>query len=373
MVIADRDLFSEKSYPKYATGYSVEYHGTYKIVRILDPWGRASENQVYLLVQRGEEVPEGYPDARIFFIPVESVITLAVVQVPYLAAINKTSAIRGHNGVAQVFNEEFQKLASLGMITEIGSSALSMNNPLKTETMIELEPDIVFCVSNGNREYDSHYKMQEAGLNPVVTAEWMEKHPLARAEWIKYYSLFFNQEAEANRVFTQIESNYTSIRERVLNVTTKPAVFAGLDYQGTWYAPGGDSYVAQLIEDAGGNYFLAHGTGAGDIPLDFEVVYDKAHDAEYWLNIGFANEISDLPALDPRYGKLSAFTSGNLYHFNARVNPAGGNDYWESGMINPDLILADLVKILHPDLLSDHELYYYRHFDTSGTEGSNGS
>jgi len=362
-----RDLFMEKAYPDYATGYSVEYHGTYKVVRIHDPWGRSSENHVYLLVQRGEDVPAGYPNARVFYIPVESVITLSLVQVPYLAALNETTSIRGHNGIPQVHNEAFCQLADEGKIIEIGSGTLSMNNPLKIETIIELEPDIVFCVSSGNREYDSHYKMQEAGLSPVLTAEWMEDHPLSRAEWIKYYSLFFNREEAANEIFAQIQANYTSIRENALNATSRPAIFSGIDYQGTWYAPGGNSYVAQLFRDAGGDYFLETDTGSGDIPLDFEMVYEKAHDAEFWLNIGFADNIDELMALDPRYRMFGAYSSGRMYHFNARVNPYGGNDYWQSGMVNPDIILADLVKILHPELLPGHQLCYYRQFSVNST------
>ncbi|BAL99694.1 MAG: hypothetical protein KatS3mg049_2263 [Caldilinea sp.] len=52
-----------------------------------------------------------------------------------------------------------------------------------------------------------------------------------------------------------------------------------------------------------------------------------------------------------------------MYNNNARLNEYGGNDYWEGGLANPDVVLADLIKIFHPELLPDHELVYYRKLD----------
>ena len=365
-----RDLFPEKAYPEYAHGYSVEYHGTYKVVRVFDPWGRASGNHTYLLVQRGEKVPEGYPDARVFYIPLESVITLSVSHASYLGAINETASIRGHNGLSNIFDEAFRERANAGEITEVGSGTLSMNNPLKTETMIELSPDAVFCSASGYPEYDDQQKLVEAGLRPVVAADWMENDPLARAEWIKFYSLFFNREEEADDYFRTIEENYLLIKEKAAGAAGRPTLFSGFEYQGTWYASGGESYVAQLFRDAGGDYLFSDNSGAGELPLDFEVVYDRAHDADFYINIGMTGGVEDILARDPRYANFDAVKNGAIYHFDARTNEYGSLDYWQSGTVRPDVILKDLVKILHPDLLPDHELYYYRHI-SAGTTGDN--
>jgi iron complex transport system substrate-binding protein len=234
--------------------------------------------------------------------------------------------------------------------------------------MIELEPDIVFCTASGNREYDNQNKMLEAGLNPAIDAEYMEKHPLGRAEWIKYFALFYNKERTANEVFARIEENYTAIRNKAANVNHRPTLFSGLDYQGTWIAPDGDGYMAIMFRDAGGDYILGSCTGTKDEVLDFESVYEKAHDAEFWLNTMYADDADELLAFDSRYVKFTAFKTDRIYTYNARVNDFGGNDYWQSGVVHPDIILADLVKILHPELLPDHELYYYRHLDVNRME-----
>ncbi len=359
------EFFPDKVFPEYAKGYSVEYHDTYKVVNIHDPWGRDAENYTYLLVQRGEEVPAGYPNAKVFFIPLENVVTLGVVQIPFISKLGEISSIKGHNGVNLVHDPEFKKLVQQGDIIEVGSGALSMNTLLKMEDLIELEPNAVFCVANGNKEYDNHYKLQEAGLKPIISAEWMEDSPLGRAEWIKFFSLFYNKEKTANQVFDQVKQNYYETKEKVRNITQKPTLFSGIDYQGSWYAPGGNSYVAAFFRDAGGNYLLGDGTERGDKTLDFESVYDRAQAADYWINIGYADNINELLALDQRYQKFKAFQEDRIYHYNARVNEYGGNDYWQSGIISPDVVLADLVKILHPNLLPHHDLYYYQHINTT--------
>ena len=363
-----RDLFPDKVYPEYATGYSVEYHGTYKVVQIHDPWGRSSQNHTYLLVQRGETVPEGYPGARVFTIPVTSVITLSSVHVPNIQELNETLSVKGHNQIQLLHGEEIRQLAREGKIAEVGSGSLGMNNLLRTETMIELEPDVVFCTANGNAEYDKQPKLLEAGLNPAITAEWMESHPLGRSEWIKYFSLFYNKEKTANEVFGRISSNYTAIADIAKNATSKPTLFSGIEYQGTWSAPAGGSYVAILFHDAGGDYILGNNGGYGSNTFDFESVYDQAQGADFWINTGNGVSIEEILALDSRYAKFRAFQLGNVYQFNARVNEFGGNDYWQSGVVHPDIILADLVKILHPELLPDHDFYYYRHLATNQTD-----
>lgn len=359
-----KDLFTDKAYPKYAKGYSVEYHNTYKIITINDPWGRTTKDQIYLLIQRGQDIPAGYQDAKIVFIPVESVITLSTTQLPHIKELDELSSVKGHNGIDLVYGEEYHRLSDEGKILEIGSGALSMESQLKIEQMIELEPDLVFCSASNTEEYDNRDKLVEAGLKPVIIADWMEDDPLGRAEWIKFFALFYNKEKSATESFEHIETNYTEIKDIAAKAADKPTIFEGIDYQGTWYAAGGESYVANLFRDAGGDYILTDGAESGSIALDFESVYDKASDAEFWINTGYGNDADELIALDSRYSKFEAFKTGNVYHYNARVNEFGGNDYWQSGLLKPDVILTDLVKILHPELLPEHEFYYYNKIGT---------
>jgi len=169
-----------------------------------------------------------------------------------------------------------------------------------------------------------------------------------------------NQEAQAEGVFAGIESRYQEMQRLVQDAAGCPTVLLGYEINGTWHMPGGKSYQAAYIRDAGGCYLWAEDETTGRIPLSFEVVYAKGADAEYWFNQSSSwQTAADVLGADPRYEKFNAFAQGNTYNNNARVNPTGGNDYNESGHANPDLVLADLIAILHPELLPDHTLIYH--------------
>jgi iron complex transport system substrate-binding protein len=360
---SDRDLFPDKAYPEFANGYSVEYHGTYKVVRTYDPTRGNSGSHTYVLVQRGENIPEGYPDAQVFFIPVESVITMSSVNVAVLGELNEMSAIRGNVNNNLVLNDTFQELAKAGKITEVGSGTMAMSNNFQTEKMVELSPDLVFCTEGGGQQQNIEPKLTETGLRPVLTQASTEDTPLGRAEWIKYYAYFFNKEKDANTVFDQVKTNYQAIADKVKNVSNRPTIISGLTVQGIWYVPGSRSYAARFFKDAGGDYVLSNYTGGGNTPIAFETVYEKGQNADVYLNpgmVGVGGGIDALLAQDSRFGKFKSVQTGAVYHFDARQNEFGSLDYWYSGNIRPDIILADLVKILHPDVLPDHHLYYYR-------------
>ena len=143
-------------------------------------------------------------------------------------------------------------------------------------------------------------------------------------------------------------------------MTEKPTVFTGSDYQGTWSMPGGNSFAAAFLKDAGADYLWADDTSTGSLPLAFEAVFEKAQSAEYWVNVGYFFTLNDLLAADARYADFAVYQSGNIWNNDAITSATGGNDYYESAVAHPELVLADLIKIFHPELLPDYELVYYR-------------
>ncbi|MGY0037045.1 hypothetical protein [Pedobacter sp. NJ-S-72] len=131
-------------------------------------------------------------------------------------------------------------------------------------------------------------------------------------------------------------------------------------YKGTWYVPDGDSYMVQFLKDAGTSYKWADIHGKGSLPLNFETVAPVALKADFWLNVGTVDTKDDIKAIDNRYIEFKPFKDGHIFNFNKKVNDIGSNDYWESGSVNPQIVLGDLIKIFHPELLPDHQLVYYK-------------
>ena len=155
-------------------------------------------------------------------------------------------------------------------------------------------------------------------------------------------------------------TSYAKMAELAAGVAERPTVLVGIARRESWRVPGGNSYFARYIADAGGAYLWGDDESTGSIPLSMENVFEVASDADIWLaNTGTWFSAGDVLAADERYGSLAAVERGSVYSNNAKVNEWGGNDYWETGVANPDLVLADLIKIFHPELLPEHELIWF--------------
>lgn len=355
----DLDYFRERTQPQYATGFSVEYHKNYKIVTVRNPWQETDTTFQYLLVQCGTPKPEGSAEMQAFEIPVQSVVTLSTTHLPHLDRLGIIDRLIGVSRFNTVNTASVRAKIEQGELLETSSG-----RTLNIEALLERSPDVLLTYGTGNPEFDRHEQLIAAGIPVAMVAEYMESSPLGRAEWIKFTALFFNREAEANEIFSEIAREYESLLELTRQVEDLPTVFAGFSYEGTWYVAGANSYVGQFLEDAGADYIWSDLTIAGSSPKDFEAVFDRAKDADYWLNASQDwKHRDDAIAADIRYGKFAALQSDRVFNPTARLSPEGGNDYWETGMLEPHLILADLIAILHPELLPDRQLKYYRQLD----------
>jgi iron complex transport system substrate-binding protein len=359
------DYFPHKVDLDHSSGWNVEYHRNYKVINVTNPWPGASETFQYVLVQCGTPAPsEGeYPDAQFIEVPIDTVITLSTTYLPHIVELEVLDSLVGIETIDYVSSQEVIDRYNQGNISEVGSGA-SVN----VEQVLNLDPDIVMASGSGVPEYDTHPTLIENGVKVAINADWMEQSPLGRAEWVKFTAMFYNREAQSNRLFDDIEQRYTDLMNQVQEVSDRPTVFNNLPWQGTWYVPGGQSFSAQLMDNAGASYLWRDDASTGSLALDFEAVYDRAIDADYWLIFGQGMQtVDDLVASDERFGDFEAVQRGRVYANDARVNANGGNDYFESGVMNPDVVLADLVKIFHPELVQDHTLTYYRRLTPSSS------
>ncbi|TAE55960.1 MAG: ABC transporter substrate-binding protein [Nostocales cyanobacterium] len=352
----NQDYFPNKAKINYATGFAVEYHNHYKVVNIKNPWQNAKTQFQYVLVQCGTPTPPGFNQAQIITVPVNSVAALSTTHLPHLDKLGLVDKLIGISNTKQVNTPAVIERIKAGKVTQVGN-----NSNVDIEKLLALNPDLVTTFGTGNSQTDSYGKLTEAGLKVGINAEYMEDSPLGRSEWLKFTALFFNQEEKAEKIFQEIADKYIKIAEKAQAVKNRPTVFVNFNFKGTWFMPGGKSYVAKYLNDAGGNYLWNDDQSNGSLPLSFEVVLDRAAKADYWLNSRQSwQSLKDVVAEDSRYGDFQAVKTGNIYNNNARVNADGGNDYWEGGISNPDIVLADLIKILHPELLPEHQLFYYR-------------
>jgi iron complex transport system substrate-binding protein len=350
------DYFPDKVTVEYAQGFTVEYFNNYKVVTLAQPWQGAEEAIHYVLVQCGTPAPEDVEATAVIEVPVQKVVTMSTTFLPPIVDQGVLDKLVAVDTILYTNLPEIIAKHEAGELPEVSPNFGEIN----TELLLDLEPDLI--MSQRFDGTDQLYPtLQEAGLPVVLNADFLDTTPLGQAEWGKYISLFFNTEAQAEEAFAGVESRYQELKELAATAEEKPTVFANTPYDGSWFMPGGQSYLAQFFADAGAAYLWADDETTGSIFLDFESVFEQAADAEFWVNAGFFwYTKADALAEDERFGQFAAFENGQVYTNNGVVNANGGSGYFETGVTNPDLILADLVKIFHPDLLPDHELYFYR-------------
>lgn len=351
----DLDYFPQKAQPEFAQGWAVEYHGNFKLLTLLNPWRGAEQKFQYLLLQCGTPAPDGYVDIPVLEVPVRNVAALTTTVLPHLQQLALLDRLVAVEKFELVNTSEVRQMIEDGALQEAGSGA-SVN----TETLIDLDPRLIVTFAYGNPEYDTHPKLLEAGLPVALTAGYMETTPLGRSEWLKVTALFFNREEAADQIFGEMAARYAEMAELASKVEERPTVLVGIPRRDSWRVPGGNSYFARYIADAGGDYLWRADDTTGSIPLSMESVFEQAVDVDIWLaNTGTWFTAADILAADERYTSLAAVQNGSVYSNNAKLNDWGGNDYWETGVANPHLVLADLIKILHPDLLPEHELIWF--------------
>lgn len=287
-------------------------------------------------------------------LPLQSAMVIPTSGIAYLSELNLSDKITGISQPDFIYNPEIQELIRKNKIIEIAGF-----DEIFVESVLMQKPDVLISTSSPNlAKY--HALLKKEGVKILLIDEYEESSPLARAEYLKIIGKLFGKEKESLALFHEIEKNYKEIQEKVQNQPNKaPTVLSNQIYGDVWYLAGGKSYQANLIRDAGGKYLWDADENTGSLHLSFESVFEKAHDADVWVNAGDFSNKSALLASYPNYEWFKAFKTGNIYNWNKRKSAAGANDFFETGTVRPDWVLKDLAAIFHPELFPGHELYFY--------------
>ena len=334
---------------EYAEGFTIGKATDYTVVTVLNPWKEGTVYDRYYLVKKeGRAVPE---DGKKILIPLKSMVANSATQLEFLQLLGVLDRVTGVCSSKYIYNPTILAGVADGKVKDLGDAF-----NLDMENLLLLRPQAVMT-SAYNAEDENSKKMVRTGLNIIYDIEWQEKNLLGRAEWIKFIGAFFDKEALADSIFKDVEKNYNGLRQRVESLSSAPVVMSGQDFRGTWSMPAGKSFNAQLFRDAGARYFYDSDKTSGSIPSNLESALVNFRDADVWVGVQAAS-LGELAKADSKYKLFKAYKAGNVYNYNKRMNAAGGNDYWESAVARPDLLLSDMIKVFHPALLPGYELFY---------------
>lgn len=340
----------------YAKRFSIAKVNGFKTLYLFGSRDLKDTTAVFVLYPKTETKPNIIKNAFYIATPVERVACLSSIYAAMLTKLRLQEKIVAIENVDYYNNSFIVNAVAQSKIKE-----LAKGPEINVEQTLILNPDLILTFGMGNPKKDVNEKILNANIPVAISLDHLEETPLARAEWIKFIAAFFNKEQLADSLFKITETNYNKLKILTDTIKNKPTVLTEMKYADAWYVPGGNSFAANLLSDAGANYLWKNEKQTGSIPLNFESVYNFAKDADYWLNLFInVNSKKDLLGFEERYNLFKPFKNGNIYNNNKIANKKGYSDYWENGISNPDELLKDLIKIFHPNLLPEHQLKYYK-------------
>lgn len=338
---------------KYAKGFEITAFEDHKVITLKNPWPGSNQTFKYALVDPGVSLPDAKDFDAIVEVPVRKIVVTSTTHIPSLEALDEINALIGFPNLDYISSEKTRAQISTGKIRELGK-----NEDLNTEILLDLSPDAVvgFAVDGKNSSFSI---LQNTGIPVLYNSDWTESSPLGKAEWIKFFGALFNKQTLADSIFNSIESSYLSAKKIATTAKEKPTVISGAMFKDIWYMPQGESWGARFIEDANGNYLWKDSEGTGSLSLNLESVLGKGHDADIWIGPGQFTTLEGLQNSSPVYTQFKAFQNGEVYSYNLKKGEKGGSLYFELAPNRPDIVLKDMIKILHPELLTEHTLFFF--------------
>lgn len=336
---------------RHAENIQIVRHSTFTEVNLRNPWDTLKTLHTYLLIDKHAHTPTNLPEGTIVRVPLEKSLVYSSVHCSLLNDLQSLSAVAGVCDLSYIRMPEIQTGCQQGSITDCGES---MN--LNIEKVIDLSPDAVLLSPFQNS--GGYGRIEKLNIPIIECADYMETSPLGRAEWMRFFGMLVNKEEVADSLFLKIEKEYVSLKNEVARTIQKrPSVITELKFGSAWYVPGGKSTVARLLSDAGAEYPFNDNTSSGSVPLSFETVFDKGQYADFWLikyNQPIDKTYTELANDFAPYKNFEAWKQQHIFGCNThKVN------FYEDSPFHPERLLKDLIKIFHPQLISDYQPIYY--------------
>ena len=337
---------------RYAKGFSIDKHNGYSILKITNPWPKANKNYTYILKEKAGIVPDSLKSFVTIQVPIQSIIVTSTTHIPSLEMLGVENNLIGFPNLNYISSEKIRARIDANKVKEIGRQ-----QDLNTEIILDLSPNLIvgYGIDNNNPTYDN---LEKSGLKVIYNGDWNEQSPLGKAEWIKFFGALYGLDQKAETIFKNIEKDYNEAREIAKKATSKPTILCGEMYENVWYLPQGNSWSSLFLKDANTNYLWNATNGTGSLSLPFETVLDKAKNADYWFQGSFAT-LDEMQNSNIHYNQFDAFKNKKIYSFSSLKGKTGGIMFYELAGNRPDLVLKDIIKIVHPELLPDYKLYFY--------------
>lgn len=354
--IADKSEQKERGNQRneYALNFNIQEHKDgYKILSVIENWSGKEVIYDYALISDSSDITS-YTNNYVIEIPPKRIVCMSTSHIAYITSLGMEESIIAVSGVNYISDSLINEHIKSGKIKDIG-----YESSLNYETLISLNPDVVFTygITGENNIYIE--KIKSLGIKVIAVGDYMENHPLGKAEYLKFFGAIFNCSDKADSTFESIKKDYSNIKTKALKSGEKVKVLLNAPWKDVWYIPGNDSYMSRLINDAGGIVLGSKGGEFYSYPNSVEEVFKLSYEADFWLNPNNYNTLEELKRSNPLFSKIEILKSGRVFNNTKRNTPTGGSDFWERGVVEPHIILKDLITIFNSkDSIPDNLKYY---------------
>lgn len=341
----------------YAQGFLLTNYPDYQLLEVTKAFPTSTDTLRYALIKikTSDTVKArlAAQNIKTIQVPIASVVVTSTTHIPSLEMLEETHSLVGFPNLDYISSTLSRKRIANNHIRELGQ-----NESINTEALLELAPDAIvsFGIEGENKSLEIARK---AGIPIVYNGDWVEQNPLGKAEWIKFFGALYDKNQMADRLFSQIEKEYTAVQILAKSAPERPTVISGAMFKDVWYLPKGDSWPAQLIADAGGKYLWADTPGTGSLSLSLESVLEHGQSADLWIAPAQFKSYNEMRKASGAYAHFNAFKNKQIYTFAAKTGETGGFLYYELAPNRPDIVLKDMVHYLHPELLPNYEPFFF--------------
>ncbi len=326
-----------------------------KIITVYETWSGKNEQTDYIVSGENDNKEISVSNETIIQTPIKKIVCMSTSHLPFISMLGESASIVAVSGGRYISDSLITAKIKKNEIVDIGFEA-----SINYEVLLQINPDIVFTYGVNGENNQHIEKIKQAGITVVVVSDYMENHPLGKLEYLKFFGAFFNKSEMADSLYNVTKDRYLEAKSRAYNFTNKPRVLLNAPWKDVWYVPGQNNYMSHLINDAGGVVILSKPGESHSYTHSIENVIQEAFSADFWLNPNFFHTLKDLKESSPLFANLLVLNEGKVFNNNKRDTPAGGSDFWERGVVEPDVILNDLINILHPEVSNKKELVYYK-------------
>ncbi len=317
-------------------------------VDIQDPWHGGQVLHTYLLVPRDSAMPAQLPQGTVVRTPIENALVYSEVHASLMRELGGFAAVKGVTDVNFYTDAQVLRLVKAGKIADCGNS---MSPTI--EKVIAMKPDAILLSPFQDATYG---QIEKLNIPIIECADYLEFTPLGRAEWMRFYGALLGRQDTADSLYTAVKDRYNDIKVKISTSKMRhPSVLTEMIISGIWAVPGGNSYMAKVIADAGGSYPWSSDKSTGSLSLDFNQVLAKAQNVDFWfIKWTGINTLADLQGQYDLNRNFSAFKKKNVWvcdteksHFFVRVP------------FHPDVLLQEFAAALHPHLFPGYNFTFY--------------